>query len=1141
MKTSTLKPGVIVSGKVFPEPVEVFSVQSLGGMTKIVGIGRNSGQARTAVLHPGQLAELSVTSTGPTWDGDPHRFRLGIEALQLGLAYEYDPFFALSVARIDPLPHQLEAVYEHFLKVPRIRFLLADDPGAGKTVMAGLLIKELKIRGLVKRTLIVTPANLTFQWQREMKDKFREDFEVLRGDVLRANYGANPWQEKDQVVTSVSWVSVVDDARESLLRSRWDLIIVDEAHKMAAYDEDNTTLAWKLGRALGQITDHYLLMTATPHKGDPENFRLFLQLLDPDVYGSIESLQEAMKNNRAPFYLRRVKEALVTFPDPNTGEVKPLYKRRDVKTVAFDLSEDETDFYQSLTRYVEDQSIKASSDDSARGRAIGFTMAMLQRRLASSLHAAMRTLERMREKRQKMLEDPDRWRKEQIAKSLPANFDELTDEEQTSLVSDLEGVVPSLDPAALREDIRALGALIDEAQVLKDRAQEEKLRRLRQVVEEHGLLRDKKCKLLVFTEHKDTLDFLAGDGREGRPLGKLREWGLRVTQIHGGMKVGARDQIGTRLHAEQDFRDEAQVLVATEAAGEGINLQFCWLMVNYDLPWSPVRLEQRMGRIHRYGQTRDCLVLNFVAKNTNEGRVLHKLLERLDEIRRELGTDQVFDVVGEILPANFIEKLFRDMYAGTTDVVQIEARVLRDVDVDRFRRITHSTLEGLARKQLNLGAIVGRTVEARERKLSPASLARFFSQAAPIVGLTPKTLGPVSFRVGRVSRGLQTVGAALESKHGRLAKEYANITFDASALKDDSTLEWVTPGHPLFEATRDELSRQTESDLAKGACFVDLDLDAPVRLDLFRASIRDGRANAVLRRLFAVASRFDGSVALAPVAWLDDLAPAPPGLDAPQDDALPDDGFVEGVLVEKALIPLQEEVAATRGRDVDITARHLKLSMEALIQRADVALLDLEEGRVEGASAQGLDGRIALARNHFDTLQQRYEQRRNELSLERELSIGEIDRVGRAWVLPDPRATTTLRALRTNGAAHLAAVSAVAEGERAQGHVVDVTTGEHRGFDLVVKRPDPRHEGQWVALRFVVVKVPTAEGDVVITERERRLAETLRGDAWLVVVLDASDASTWREVQNPSSIAWRATENTARFVTSLAALGAPSA
>src|SRR5437762_2733332 len=257
--------------------------------------------------------------------------------------------------------------------MPRIRFLLADDPGAGKTIMAGLLLKELKIRGLVKRTLIITPASLSFQWQREMKEKFREQFELIRSDVLRATYGMNPWQERNQVITSRSWVSRIEDARDSLLRSRWDLIIVDEAHKMSAYAGDKKTLAYQLGEKLSEITDHFLLMTATPHKGDPENFCLFLSLLDRDVYGNIKSLQEAMRRNEAPFYLRRTKEALVSFPDPVTGQVRKLFTKREVTTVEFDLDGDEFDFYEDLTRYVEDQSIRAASEDSARGRAIGFT------------------------------------------------------------------------------------------------------------------------------------------------------------------------------------------------------------------------------------------------------------------------------------------------------------------------------------------------------------------------------------------------------------------------------------------------------------------------------------------------------------------------------------------------------------------------------------------------------------------------------------------------------------------------------------------------------------------------------------------------------------------------------------------------
>ena len=364
MVLDQLKPNVIVRGPIFPEPVQVIVAIPMGASVKLVGKGLNTKHVHELILSPEQLAQLEATPEKEPFDGDPNRFRLGVEAFRLGLAYEYDPYFSLSIARVDPLPHQLEAVYDYFLRMPRIRFLLADDPGAGKTIMAGLLLKELKIRGLVKRTLIVTPANLSFQWQREMKEKFREQFEVIRSDVLRANYGMNPWQERNQVITSISWVSRIEDAKESLLRSRWDLIIVDEAHKMAAYSADKKTLAYRLGESLSTMTDHYLLMTATPHKGDPENFCLFLELLDRDVYGNVKSLEEAMRRNYAPFYLRRTKEALVSFPDPETGEVKKLFTKREVNTASFDLDGDEYDFYDALTRYVEDQSIKAAQEDS---------------------------------------------------------------------------------------------------------------------------------------------------------------------------------------------------------------------------------------------------------------------------------------------------------------------------------------------------------------------------------------------------------------------------------------------------------------------------------------------------------------------------------------------------------------------------------------------------------------------------------------------------------------------------------------------------------------------------------------------------------------------------------------------------------
>ena len=815
-----VRAGAIVSGPTLPEPVEVLATVPMGASLKIIGRGRSTGMTYDPVLTPEQLAQLTISAEREPFNGEARMFRLGIEAQRLGLAYEYDPFFSLSIARVDPLPHQLEAVYSYFMRLPRIRFLLADDPGAGKTIMAGLLLKELKARGLVHRVLIVAPANLTFQWQREMADKFHERFDLIRGDVLRANYGQNPWQERNQVVTSVSWVSVVEDARESLLRSRWDLVIVDEAHKMSARSEDHKTYAYRLGENLSKMTDHYLLMTATPHKGDPEHFRRFLALLDADVYGSIQSLEQAMREQEAPFYLRRTKEALVTFPDPDTGEVRKLFTKREVRSAAFDLDGEELDFYDELTRYVEDQSIMAAADNSARGRAVGFTMAMLQRRMASSVYAVRRSLERMRARRQKILDDPEAYRQEQIQRRIPDDFDELDSEEQQEIIDQLEDEVLSVDPTVLREEIARLSKLIEQAQQLEKRDVQTKLLKLRSVLKKEGIFDDPSMKLLIFTEHKDTLDYLAGDGKDGRPLGKLVEWGLTLTQIHGGMKIGDRDTPGTRIYAEREFKESCQVLVATEAAGEGINLQFCWFMINFDIPWNPVRLEQRVGRIHRYGQEKDCLVFNFVAKNTREGKVLRKLLERLAEIRRDLGSDQVFDVVGEVFPANQIERWLREMYTRQTDVHRIVDRIVRDVSPEKFRRITESTLEGLAKKELNLSAMVGKSAEAKERRLVPEVIEQFFVGAAPECGLRPKpaTKDGHTFRIGKVPRNLLPIGDAQENRFGRLGREYKQIAFDKAFLRDDPLLEWVTPGHPLFETVRTDISRRTAEHLERGRC-----------------------------------------------------------------------------------------------------------------------------------------------------------------------------------------------------------------------------------------------------------------------------------------------------------------------------------
>ena len=1134
--TASIKPGSIVRGPTLPEPVEVLAVVPLGDSLKVIGRGLKTGLTHDPVLSAAQLAQLIVSADEVAFDGDARLFRLGIEAQRLGLAYEYDPFFSLSIARVDPLPHQLEAVYGYFLKLPRIRFLLADDPGAGKTIMAGLLLKELKARGLVRRVLIVTPANLTFQWQRELADKFREKFDVIRGDVLRANYGQNPWQERDQVVTSVSWVSLVEDARESLLRSRWDLVIVDEAHKMSAPADDRKTYAYRLGESLSKMTDHYLLMTATPHKGDPDHFRRFLALLDPDVYGSIQSLQQALREHEAPFYLRRTKEALVTFPNPDTGEVRKLFTKREVRTAAFDLDGEELDFYDELTRYVEDQSMAAASQESARARAVGFTMAMLQRRMASSVYAVRRSLERMRARRQKILDDPESYRQEQIERKLPEDFEDLTEEERQKIVDQLEDEVLSVDPAALREEIGRLTQLVAHAKQLEERDVQTKLLKLRAILKEEGIFDNPKMKLLLFTEHKDTLEFLAGDGRDERPLGKLREWGLTLTQIHGGMKIGDRDTLGSRIYAEREFRESAQVLVATEAAGEGINLQFCWLMVNFDIPWNPVRLEQRVGRIHRYGQEKNCLVFNFVAQNTREGRVLQMLIERLKEIREDLGSDQVFDVVGEVFPSNLLEKLFREMYARQMNEHQVQDRIVRDVSPERFRAITQSTLEGLAKKELNLSAIVGKSAEAKERRLVPEVIEQFFVAAAPEAGLHPKALDGKEqatakcnvYRIGKVPRHLLQIGDRQEDRFGRLGRDYGKVVFDKSLLSSDATLEWVTPGHPLFESVRTDVISRTEDALRRGAVFYDLHRSEPALLDVFAASIKDGSGQTLHRRLFVVETfqgedRADrlGKMQIHEPTILHEVIPAPLGTPAPHEQAS-DRSAVELFLYQTALEPWVSREAAAREQEVSRVTRHVEISLNSLIDRQQNQLGEFLNRQVEGQTIPGLDGIISQAEQHLDELNNRLESRRQELELERHCAVADITHLGRAWIVPHPERTSPQLApmVRDDEIEQIAVRLAIAH-EEARGWVVESVESANRGFDLISRRPHPEDAKTFIEVRFIEVKGRAGVGVVALSSNEYQTAQRLKGDYWLYVAFNCAGAPQLHVVQDPARLGWK--------------------
>ena len=359
-------------------------------------VGTQSERFRKVTLSAGDLAGLTILEAGFTYQGDGNLLRLGLQAYSLGIAWEFDPYFGLSISRVDPLPHQLEAIYDYLLKLARVRFLLADDAGAGKTIMAGLLIRELQLRGLAERILIVCPANLAFQWQRELKEKFDEKFLVLKGGDIRDQFGVNQWLEQKKIITSLD-LAKRTEILPGLKQVHWDLVIVDEAHRMSWTPPSRKTARYALGELLRDTTDHFLLLTATPHKGDPANFTLFLQLLDPDAYADVRSIREAMDRRRAPFYLRRTKEAMVYFPErrpDGTWVAEKIFTKRIPHTVDFQIDGPEFDLYREITRFVKRQSAKAAAQgDDPRARAVGFLMSLYQRRLASSTYAMRHSLE----------------------------------------------------------------------------------------------------------------------------------------------------------------------------------------------------------------------------------------------------------------------------------------------------------------------------------------------------------------------------------------------------------------------------------------------------------------------------------------------------------------------------------------------------------------------------------------------------------------------------------------------------------------------------------------------------------------------------------------------------------------------------
>lgn len=781
---------------------------------------------------------------------DADHLRLLLESARIRLAYSYDKQFAVSLSGIRTLPHQIEAVYMKMLPQPRLRFLLADDPGAGKTIMAGLLVKEMKLRQAIERVLILCPAALTLQWQDELLRWFGEEFDIIssRNDQQQV---LNPWSRNSQVISSLDYAKQ-DEVRERVWQQSWDLLIIDEAHKCSAYTKQSSqrsaqvekTKRYELAEKLTARPDqNVLLLTATPHHGDEDRFAHFLRLVDPDLFPEPHKLPakatEIRKNilrlgHDCPWTLRRLKEDLRDF------EGRRLFPDRNTKTVAFKLNPDEFSLYKEVTAYINTYMPQSPGKQKS---SVALARTVLQRRLASSTWAIHESLKRRADRQTKLLDELEALSPAQQAKRLAQLQGRLVDseqdeddldEEQRDSIFDQFTTALALDN--LRAEVGAVKDLVARAGTVRDNASDSKLRALKDCLKaaEFHELTDGRGKLLIFTEHRDTLNYL----RE-----QLVSWGYSVCQIHGGMNVHERKR------AQEEFRTSTQICVATEAAGEGINLQFCHLMINYDLPWNPTRLEQRLGRIHRIGQTRNVYCYNFVATESEdgapviEGRILERLLAKLEDMKKAL-EGRVYDVIGEVLSINDVN-LPAMIQEATLNPGRLEEKLddLERIDPDKWRQYEEATGIALARDKFDVNRFrqfQEENFQAEECRLMPKYVEEQFTAAAKVVGLKLETRADGLLRVEHVPQDLRSERWESVKRLGKPESSYRKLTFHKDVLEKDQHVDAVLlgPGHPLYATVDESLNFRLANLTGQLAFYLDPVAISPYRVHFFELVIR---------------------------------------------------------------------------------------------------------------------------------------------------------------------------------------------------------------------------------------------------------------------------------------------------------------
>ncbi len=1124
-----LKRGATVKGILPDGFITVVDVSWIGSVAIELTYKDSKGKLANELIYRDREGDLEILESGKPWgfDGDSALFRLVSEANRIRLAYLFDPLLAVHTSLVDPLPHQITAVYESMLPRQPLRFLLADDPGAGKTIMTGLLIKELIARGDLQRCLIVCPGNLVDQWQDELYQRFHLPFEIMTNDKYEAARTGNWFAENQLCICRLDKLSRNDDVQEKLKTTDWDVIVCDEAHKMSASfwsGEIRRTKRYLLGQLLSTLTRHFLLLTATPHNGKEEDFQLFMALLDGDRFEG--KFRDGIHSIDASDLMRRmIKEDLLKF------DGRPLFPERKAYTVEYELSDGEADLYHRVTEYVREEFNRAEqlANDGRKGT-VGFALTVLQRRLASSPEAIYQSLRRRRERLEKRCREEEllkrgaevriEWQKDMPAFS-EDDLDDLEDAPDEEVENTEERVVDLASAAQTITELKAEIEILIELEQFALRVRQshtdrkwDELSRILQnqteMFDAHGHRR----KLIIFTEHRDTLNYL--QDRIGSLIGKSEA----IVIIHGGMGREERKKAETLFTQDKD----TELLLATDAAGEGINLQRAHLMVNYDLPWNPNRLEQRFGRIHRIGQTEVCHCWNLVASKTREGDVYRRLLEKLEEERRALG-GKVFDILGKLL---FDDKPLRNLLMEAIrygDRPDVRDRLNQIVDAALDRNRLRDLIEEHALVHDSMDA--SRVQEIREdmeraeaRRLQPHFIAAFFNEAFKRLGGMAREREPRRYEATHVPAIIRNRDRIIGMRDPVLTK-YERMSFEKDLIHvpGKPIAEFICPGHPLLDATLDLILERHRDLIKQGSILIDeSDLGEAVRVLVYlEHSIQDARTDrsgnrrVVSRQIQFAEVTETGNVYPAGYApYLDYRPPTQSEVLLIQQMEQP--GWIANEIESRALgyavqhlVPAHlQEVKSRKEALVDKTMAAVKERLTTEISHWDHRAEQLKQQELSGK----INARInsAKARQRADDLTMRLQKRMDDLQQERRISPLPPNVIGGAMVVPagllhklTGSSTPPPMHAKETIRVEMIAMRAVMEVEQQLGFEPRDVSADKCGYDI-----ESRDSKGATRLRFIEVKGRVQGSDTITITKNEILTGLNKPEQFILAVVEVN-------------------------------------